>query len=100
MNIVINTQFEDFIKSLSEEDRVKELLSGIQMVCLNDSELFKGHQDIEKLESENVALTNKIESKKIILDKAISAIKEMDERYNNIHTKNARMASECLNAMM
>ena len=98
MVIETDEQYEKFISSLKNPERVYELLSEIQMVCLTDS-TFQNHSDIDELKKKKQNIIDKIESKKIILDKAIGALKEIDKRYQFTHAQNASMINRLLKSL-
>jgi len=99
LDMKIDPQYDEFLKSSKDQDRLIELLLDIQLICLNDGN-FEGHKNIDELKNLNIILTDKINSKKIILDKAIEASKSIDERLEKISLVNMKDCAKCISALV
>lgn len=98
IDVKIDPQYDNFLKSSKDQKRLVELLLEIQLICLNDGN-FSSHSNIDSLRSMNDTLSNKIISKKIILDKAINALNEVGMRCEKLHEVNIKDAESYIAAL-
>ena len=99
LNMKIDPQYDEFLKSSEDKKRIVDLLLEIQLICLNDSN-FSSHANISELKNDADVLSNKIESKKIILERAISAVREIDYRQIKLHDANIKAAESYIQALV
>jgi hypothetical protein len=98
LNMKVDPQYDEFLKSSEDKKRIVDLLLEIQLICLNDDN-FSSHQNIGEMKNISDSLSNKIESKKIILDRAIAALKEIAARQQQLHDMNMKAAESYLQAL-